>query len=120
MAEFGEMLRGLDGSSDDGPRVAGVALPEEDQLDDHARYDRATFAFETKDYGGAATLLEPLVAAAPGCAAAWPSWSARTSRTSWRSRSTSATPCSRAAAARPWARRCGPPHGPTTAPQSSG
>lgn len=66
MADFEEMLRGLDGSSDDGPRIAGVALPEEDQLDDHARYDRATFAFETKDYVGAATLLEPLVAAAPG------------------------------------------------------
>lgn len=43
-----------------------VGLPQEAELDDHARYDRATFAFETKDYVGAARLLEPLVEASPG------------------------------------------------------
>ena len=43
-----------------------IGLPDEAQLDDHARYDRATFAFETKDYGSAARLLEPLVEASPG------------------------------------------------------
>lgn len=43
-----------------------IGLPDEADLDDHARYDRATFAFETKDYARAARLLEPLVQAAPG------------------------------------------------------
>lgn len=43
-----------------------IGLPVEAELDDHARYDRATFAFETKDYGSAARLLEPLVEASPG------------------------------------------------------
>ena len=43
-----------------------IGLPDEAEIDDHARYDRATFAFETKDYGSAARLLEPLVEASPG------------------------------------------------------
>ncbi|MFX0538166.1 tetratricopeptide repeat protein [Ornithinimicrobium sp. Y1847] len=43
-----------------------IALPDDAGLDDHARYDRATFAFETKDYGRAADLLEPLVESTPG------------------------------------------------------
>lgn len=43
-----------------------IGLPDEAELDDHGRYDRATFAFETKDYNRAARLLEPLVEAAPG------------------------------------------------------
>lgn len=42
-----------------------IQLPDDQHLDDHARYDRATFAFETKDYGQAAELLEPLVQAEP-------------------------------------------------------
>lgn len=53
MADFEDML-------------AGVGLPDDSELDDHARYDRATFAFETKDYVRAATLLEPLAQAEPG------------------------------------------------------
>ncbi|WP_134772420.1 tetratricopeptide repeat protein [Ornithinimicrobium flavum] len=43
-----------------------IGLPDDADLDDHARYDRATFAFETKDYARAAGLLEPLVRSAPG------------------------------------------------------
>ncbi|OLT18814.1 hypothetical protein BJF86_00775 [Serinicoccus sp. CNJ-927] len=43
-----------------------MSLPSDEQLDDHARYDRATFAFETKDYLRAAALLEPLAQADPG------------------------------------------------------
>ncbi|ANS78766.1 hypothetical protein SGUI_1370 [Serinicoccus hydrothermalis] len=70
MGDFEDMLRGLDGSGDDQDRRIpvgeAVALPADDDLDDHARYDRATFAFETKDYVRAATLLEPLVQADPG------------------------------------------------------
>lgn len=42
-----------------------IELPDDAELDDHARYDRATFAFETKDYGRAADLLEPLAQADP-------------------------------------------------------
>ena len=38
-----------------------IQLSDDQNLDDHARYDRATFAFETKDYARAARLLEPLV-----------------------------------------------------------
>lgn len=38
-----------------------VALPGDGELDDHARYDRATFAFETKNYGRAIELLQPLL-----------------------------------------------------------
>ena len=34
-----------------------IQLPGAQRLDDHARYDRATFAFETKDYRRAAELL---------------------------------------------------------------
>ncbi|WP_151526957.1 tetratricopeptide repeat protein [Serinicoccus kebangsaanensis] len=37
-----------------------------EEMDDRARYDRATFAFETKDYVRSAALLEPLVEADPG------------------------------------------------------
>ncbi|WP_298889254.1 tetratricopeptide repeat protein [uncultured Serinicoccus sp.] len=43
-----------------------VDLPDDARVDDHARYDRATFAFETKDYVRAAGLLEPLAQADPG------------------------------------------------------
>lgn len=43
-----------------------IGLPDDTELDDHARYDRATFAFETKDYVRAADLLEPLVQVTPG------------------------------------------------------
>lgn len=61
MSNFEDMLRGLDGSAQDGSEAAGIALPAQEDLDDHARYDRATFAFETKNYRVAAELLEPLV-----------------------------------------------------------
>ncbi|QFG67714.1 tetratricopeptide repeat protein [Ornithinimicrobium pratense] len=43
-----------------------IQLSDDEHLDDHARYDRATFAFETKDYGRAAQLLQPLAQAEPG------------------------------------------------------
>lgn len=43
-----------------------IGLPDDSDLDDHARYDRATFAFETKAYTRAADLLEPLAQANPG------------------------------------------------------
>lgn len=43
-----------------------IRLSDDEHLDDHARYDRATFAFETKDYRRAAELLEPLAQAEPG------------------------------------------------------
>lgn len=42
-----------------------IGLPDDADLDDHARYDRATFAFETKDYGRAVDLLAPLSASNP-------------------------------------------------------
>lgn len=61
---FEDRLRGLTGSPD--PSLPPIGLPEEGELDDSARYDRATFAFETKDYGRAAALLGPLVEANPG------------------------------------------------------
>ncbi|SOC53984.1 tetratricopeptide repeat protein [Ornithinimicrobium cerasi] len=64
MNDFEEMLKGLTGTPSS--QLPPVALPEESELDDHARYDRATFAFETKDYGRASALLEPLVEANPG------------------------------------------------------
>lgn len=57
MSDFEEMLRGA-GTPEGLPPVG---LPADEELDDHARYDRATFLFETKSYGRAATLLEPLV-----------------------------------------------------------
>ena len=70
MGDFEDMLRGLDGTGADEPRGEGrddaVSLLSDEQLDDHARYDRATFAFETKDYLRAAALLEPLAQADPG------------------------------------------------------
>lgn len=40
-------------------------LPQDTPGDDRARYDQATFAFETKDYTGAAALLEELAAQDP-------------------------------------------------------
>lgn len=40
--------------------------PGAEATDDRARYDRATFAFETKDYTGAAVVLEDLVGSDPG------------------------------------------------------
>lgn len=43
-----------------------IQLPDDPELDDHARYDRATFAFETKNYLRAADLLEPLAESEPG------------------------------------------------------
>lgn len=43
-----------------------IQLSDDTDLDDHARYDRATFAFETKDYGRAVELLAPLAQAEPG------------------------------------------------------
>jgi predicted Zn-dependent protease len=43
-----------------------IQLSGDADLDDHARYDRATFAFETKNYQHAAELLEPLAQADPG------------------------------------------------------
>lgn len=62
MSDFEDMLRGL-GSTPDG--VPEIGLPQDQDLDDHARYDRATFLFETKGYSQAAALLEPLVADNP-------------------------------------------------------
>lgn len=46
--------------------VPQIGLPADDALDDHARYDRATFLFETRSYSQAAALLEPLAADHPG------------------------------------------------------
>lgn len=63
MSDFEETWREL------GQPPAGVpqiGLPADDELDDHARYDRATFLFETRSYSQAAALLEPLVAQHPG------------------------------------------------------
>lgn len=64
MTNFEDMLKGLTGDQDSPPPQ--VELPSDEELDDHARYDRATFLFETKDYLRAAELLEPLVEAEPG------------------------------------------------------
>lgn len=61
---FEDRFAGLTGTPSSG--LPPIGLPEEHDLDDHARYDRATFAFETKNYGQAAALLEPLVEANPG------------------------------------------------------
>lgn len=63
MGDFEDMLRGQGQAQGAGP--AGIGLPHDAELDDHARYDRATFAFETKDYVRAAELLEPLAQAEP-------------------------------------------------------
>lgn len=60
---FEDMLKGLTGTPSE--ELPAIELPEDQELDDHARYDRATFAFETKSYGYAATLLEPLVETNP-------------------------------------------------------
>ncbi|MGO0577907.1 tetratricopeptide repeat protein [Ornithinimicrobium panacihumi] len=62
--DFEAMLSGLTALPDQG--LPSIELPDEAELDDHARYDRATFAFETKNYGAAADLLEPLVRDNPG------------------------------------------------------
>ena len=64
MSDFEEMLRGI-GTDGEPEGMPQIALPQDEELDDHARYDRATFLFETKSYGRAADLLEPLVAANP-------------------------------------------------------
>lgn len=61
---FEDRLAGLTGTPSS--ELPPIGLPAEEDLDDHARYDRATFAFETKNYGRAAELLEPLVEANPG------------------------------------------------------
>ncbi len=45
--------------------VPQIGLPADEELDDHARYDRATFLFETRSYSQAAALLEPLAAGHP-------------------------------------------------------
>jgi predicted Zn-dependent protease len=62
MSDFEEIMRGIGGQPEGAP---AIGLPDDEALDDHARYDRATFLFETKSYGRAADLLEPLVAANP-------------------------------------------------------
>ncbi|GGK81547.1 tetratricopeptide repeat protein [Ornithinimicrobium pekingense] len=62
MSDFEEMLRGT-GQTPSG--VPQIRLPGDEELDDHARYDRATFLFETKSYHRAAELLEPLVSGNP-------------------------------------------------------
>lgn len=64
MNDFGKMLQGLTDLPDQS--LPSIEVPDEADLDDHARYDRATFAFETKDYRSAATLVEPLVRDNPG------------------------------------------------------
>ena len=64
MSDFESMLGAIAPSGAAGQPLVG--LPGDEELDDHARYDRATFAFETKNYVYAADLLEPLVAANPG------------------------------------------------------
>lgn len=56
MDEMERMLRGVD----------AIELPADEELDDHARYDRATFLFETKAYSRAVELLTPLVEDDPG------------------------------------------------------
>jgi predicted Zn-dependent protease len=61
MSDFEDMLRG-EGAPQGLPPID---LPGDEELDDHARYDRATFLFETKSYSRAADLLEPLVADNP-------------------------------------------------------
>lgn len=43
-----------------------IVLPPDEDLDDHARFDRATFLVETKSYTRAAALLEPLAQTNPG------------------------------------------------------
>lgn len=62
MSDFEEMLRGVGQTPEGMPQIG---LPGDEELDDHARYDRATFLFETKSYHRAAELLEPLVATNP-------------------------------------------------------
>ena len=62
MSDFEETWRDL------GQPAAGVpqiGLPADEDLDDHARLDRATFLFETRSYSQAAALLEPLAQAHP-------------------------------------------------------
>lgn len=60
MTEFENLL------SDVSSGMPRIGIPDEAELDDHARYDRATFAFETKNYAQAVDLLTPLVASNPG------------------------------------------------------
>lgn len=67
MTDFEDMLQRLTGARSHA--MPSIELPDDGALDEHARYDRATFAFETKDYLHAATLLEPLVQAHPSNAA---------------------------------------------------
>ncbi|MFK5633331.1 tetratricopeptide repeat protein [Ornithinimicrobium sp. LYQ103] len=64
MSDFESMLHGTSSSGASGEPLVG--LPADEDLDDHARYDRATFAFETRKYVYAAGLLEPLVQGNPG------------------------------------------------------
>ena len=64
MTTFEDMTKGLDVMPDQ--LLPQIGLADDAELDDHARYDRATFAFETKDYLRAAELLEPLAEAEPG------------------------------------------------------
>ncbi|MGD8199498.1 tetratricopeptide repeat protein [Ornithinimicrobium sp. W1679] len=49
-----------------GPALPPIQLPGDDELDDHARYDRATFLFQSRSYSRAVELLVPLVDAEPG------------------------------------------------------
>ncbi|MDO5740402.1 MAG: tetratricopeptide repeat protein [Ornithinimicrobium sp.] len=67
MTDFQDRLQRLTGTP--AQAMPSIELPHDGALDDHARYDRATFAFETKDYLHAATLLEPLAQAHPSNAA---------------------------------------------------
>lgn len=80
MGDMERMLRGLGAGGEGGARDAdggeartgdadgglpAVQLPGDDELDDHARYDRATFLFQAKAYSRAVDLLVPLVEANP-------------------------------------------------------
>jgi predicted Zn-dependent protease len=62
MSDFDEMMRGMGlGAGSEPGGMPQIGLPDDEELDDHARYDRATFLFETKSFHRAADLLEPLV-----------------------------------------------------------
>ncbi|HSP60887.1 MAG TPA: tetratricopeptide repeat protein [Ornithinimicrobium sp.] len=78
MDEMERMLRGLGAGGDDGvdgadtdpvgqvPPLPSIELPGAEELDDHARYDRATFLFQSRSYSRAVELLVPLVETNPG------------------------------------------------------
>lgn len=62
MSDFEQMWRDLGQTPAEVPQID---LPGDEELDDHARYDRATFLFETRSYSRAAALLEPLAVEHP-------------------------------------------------------